>query len=113
MSDIEALRSALDDLLSGSASRGQRELLREAFEGGQIALATGERAVAVGGSVDGAAIVTGDENVVLSLDRAGADAVRQGLSSLFPSRRHQLPSDLADFEGRSTEVDELLAVFEE
>ncbi len=42
-----------------------------------------------------------------------AETVPQALPGLISARPEQLPSDLADFEGRSTEVDELLALFEE
>jgi hypothetical protein len=102
------LRSAIGRLIGGTASDGERLLVREAFESGRIVLSTGERSVSVGGSFEGA-IVTGDNSLVISLDRATAETIRNAFASLFLSRRHQLPSDLADFTGRKTEVAQLVA----
>ena len=61
MLSLKDLRTAFDALISGSAGHEQRSLLREAIESGQATIATGERAVAVGGSADDAMIVTGDD----------------------------------------------------
>src|SRR3954451_816700 len=103
------LSSAVEALVVGTASENQRRLVREALEAGHIALASGGRAVAVGGNAEGA-IVTGDNNLVLSLDRASADAVRQAFAGLFLTRLHQLPPDLGDFTGRQQEVEKLVAL---
>jgi hypothetical protein len=102
------LRSAIGRLIGGAVSDGERLLVREAFESGHIVLATGERSVSVGGSFDGA-IVTGDNSLVISLDRATVETIREAFAGLFLSRRYQLPRDLADFTGRTTEVAQLVA----
>jgi tetratricopeptide (TPR) repeat protein len=113
MPAFEDLRSAFEALISGSASREQCVLVREGLESGQISIATGERAVAVGGSAEGAIIVTGDNSVVLTLDSVGKTAVQKALSGLFPSRLKQLPPDLGDFEGREGSVSQLLSMLDQ
>src|SRR3954452_25518489 len=106
---VSELRSAMEALLTGTAHEVQHRLVREALEAGRISLASGERAGAVGGSAEGA-IITGDNNLVLSLDRAGAETVKQAFASLFPIHLHLLKSDLVDFTGRGPEVEELVAM---
>jgi hypothetical protein len=74
--------SAIKALLGGQETEEERQGIREALESGRITLASGDRAVAVGGSVEGA-IITGDNNLVLSLDEASAEAVRQMFDNLL------------------------------
>ena len=71
MNDSTALQAIFDRLEAGKRLRKQElKALVEAVRFQQINIATGDRAVAIGGSADGAVIVTGDRNVVVS----GADA---------------------------------------
>jgi energy-coupling factor transporter ATP-binding protein EcfA2 len=70
------IKQALERLQAGITDTADLETLRRAFQAGQIVLATGERAVALGGSAEGVVIVTGDGNVVAVLEGANAAALR-------------------------------------
>jgi hypothetical protein len=72
----EAIRAALETFVSGGAGEAESRLIGEALRAGRLVLAEGERSVALGGSADGTTIVTGDGNVVLSLDASAARALR-------------------------------------
>src|SRR5512132_2072277 len=101
MPTLEAIRATLEKFVAGGAGETERRLIGEALRARRLVLAEGERSVALGGSADGATIVTGDGNVVLSLDAAAVRAVR-ALSA--PPVPRQLPSDVADFTGREPEI---------
>jgi hypothetical protein len=75
-------------------------------------LVTGERAVAIGGNASDVIITTGDQNVVLSFKGADAATVSTALSSIAPTRLHEVPRPPADFTGREDELKELLASIE-
>jgi hypothetical protein len=60
------LKQALERLQAGITDTADLETLRRALQAGQIALATGERAVALGGSAEGALIITGDIRIELN-----------------------------------------------
>jgi len=89
--NTEAIRQQLAEILE-RIGRGQEtpediRILRHAVQTGQVTLATGERAVALGGSADGAIIVTGDGNIVQVLSaRQRAD-----LERLLAARRYNIP----------------------
>ena len=89
--NTEAIRQQLAEILE-RIGRGQEtpediRILRHAVQTGQVTLATGERAVALGGSADGAIIVTGDGNIVQVLNpRQRAD-----LERLLAARRYNIP----------------------
>ena len=104
------LRAAVEALLAGTASRAQHHLVRETLAAGHFAQAPGERAVSVGGNADGAIISTGNDAAIFSMVRPDPEAVRQAVASVFKTRLHQLPPDLADFTGREREADELVAL---
>jgi hypothetical protein len=76
------LRSAISAFMDGRETEADRRAIRHALEGGHIALASGERAVAVGGNVEGA-IITGNNNLVLSLDKAEFKAVQLMFDNLI------------------------------
>ena len=76
MPTLEALRTALEKFVAAGAGEAERRLIGEALRTGGLVLAEGKRSVALGGSADGATIVTGDGNVVLSLDASAAHALR-------------------------------------
>ncbi len=88
--NTEAIRRQLDEILKRS-SRGEEtpediRILRHVVQTAQVA--TGERAVAIGGSADGAVIITGDGNIVQVLNaRQRAD-----LERLLATRRYNIPS---------------------
>jgi hypothetical protein len=82
-----AIRRALEALAHNRQTAADLDLLRQALRDGQITLATGERAVALGGSADGAVIVTGDGNIVQVLN----DRQRIDLERLLATRHYNLP----------------------
>ncbi len=110
MASIEEIRGALLALVESNASDVDRELVREALASEMLQRLTGERAAAVGGDANGSTFVTGDKNVVVSFPAADAAAIDRAFERLFPSRRRQLPADLADFAGRERETAELEAL---
>ena len=111
MHDPNELKAALERLLAGTATDADRNALHTALTRG--VLVTGEHAVAIGGNVSDVIITTGDQNIVFSLKGADAAAVRAALSSITPTRLHQVPTPPADFTGRETEQQELLAAIEQ
>ncbi|WP_200907187.1 NB-ARC domain-containing protein, partial [Ardenticatena maritima] len=81
------LRQVLERLQSGTLSPDDLNVLREALRTGHLRIATGERAVDIGGSADGAVIVTGDNNIVR------LDAHRRAhLERLLAAPIHNVPS---------------------
>ena len=103
------LKAALQRLIDGNASEADRDAVRTALNTG--VLVTGERAVAIGGNASDVSIVTGDQ-IVFSFKGADADAVSTALSSIAPTRLHEVPRPPADFTGREDELKELLASIE-
>jgi WD40 repeat protein len=79
------LQQALQRLKDGTHTPADLEALRHAVQTGQVTLATGERAVALGGSADGAIIITGDIRIELN-PRQRAD-----LERLLAARRYNIP----------------------
>jgi len=75
------LKQALERLQAGITDAADLETLRRALQAGQIVLATGERAVAIGGSVEDTVIVTGDNNIVFK--GATAESVREALQQVL------------------------------
>ncbi|ABQ92370.1 NB-ARC domain-containing protein [Roseiflexus sp. RS-1] len=83
-----AIRRALEALAHNRQTAADLDLLRQALRDGQVALATGERAVALGSSADSVVIVTGDGNIVQVLNVQQ----RTDLERLLTTRRYNLPS---------------------
>ena len=104
------LKAALQRLIDGNASEADRNAARMALNTG--VLVTGERAVAIGGDASDVIITTGDQNIVLSFKGADAATVLTVLSSIAPTRLHEVPPPPADFTGREDELKELLASIE-
>jgi len=75
MLDPSALQTIFERIEAGECLN-QRELqiLREAVQLRQITIATGDSAVGIGGSADGAVIVTGDSNIIIT--GSNAEAIR-------------------------------------
>ncbi|RME09676.1 MAG: hypothetical protein D6802_11425, partial [Ardenticatenia bacterium] len=81
------LRQVLERLQSGTLSSDDLNALREALRTGHLRIVTGERAVAIGGSTDGAVIVTGDNNIIVRLDAHR----RAHLERLLAAPIHNVP----------------------
>src|ERR1044072_8897372 len=104
------LKAALQRLLDGNAGEADRDAIRTALNTG--VLVTGERAVAIGGDASDVIITTGDQTIVLSFKGADAATVLTALSSIAPTRLHEVPRPPADFTGREDELKELLSAIE-
>ena len=104
------LKAALQRLIDGNAGEADRDAVRTALNTG--VLVTGERAVAIGGDASDVIITTGDQNIVFSFKGADAATVLTALSSIAPTRLHEVPRPPADFTGREDELKELLAAIE-
>jgi hypothetical protein len=77
MSDQRTELQAIFDRIEAGNRLSKQDLqtLVAAVRSQQVTIATGDRAVAIGGSADGAVIVTGDRNLVIT--GANADAIRE------------------------------------
>jgi GTPase SAR1 family protein len=74
--DPKALQQILDRLEAGKRlNRRELQALAAAAQSQQIMMATGDRSVSIGGNADGAVIVTGDRNIVIT--GADAEAIRE------------------------------------
>jgi hypothetical protein len=104
------LKATLQRLIDGNASEADRDAVRAALNAG--VLVTGERALAIGGNASDVIITTGNQNIVFSFKGADAATVLTVLSSIAPTRFHQVPPPPADFTGREHELKELLSSIE-
>jgi len=78
MLDPLALQTIFERIEAGKClNQWELQILREAAQLQQITIATGERAVAIGGSADGATIVTGDGNNFITITGSNAKAIRE------------------------------------
>jgi hypothetical protein len=80
MTQASALNLALERIQAGSHTTADLEVLRQAHLAKEITIASGRGAVAVGGSAEGATIVTGDGPV--TVQGASADDLRQLLAEI-------------------------------
>ncbi|MCC5669989.1 ATP-binding protein [Nostoc sp. CHAB 5784] len=85
MTDINELRGILNRLAANTCNDADFERLCQILDSKQIILATGERAVAVGGSISDAVIITGDNNVVYK--GPNAEAVYQIVQDVLKSSK--------------------------
>jgi hypothetical protein len=85
VTDINELRTILKRMAAKIHTNADLEILCQAFQIGQIILATGERAIAVGGDVTDAVFITGDENLVYIFRGTDAKVVRQIVQDTFKS----------------------------
>jgi NB-ARC domain/Effector-associated domain 10 len=119
MMDLEAI---LDRLTKGTQTEDDVTTFRRAVTSGQINIATGKRAVAIGGNVSGAVIVTGDGNIVRIFNGSNALALQQAVgedqmdsASATPATQQHtvatfLPSKaFRELVGRDALVDEIIA----
>jgi len=82
------LIGAVKRLVADNASTQDRDQVQAALMEGALSIATGERAVAVGGDANGAVIMTGDGNLVLRIDASEAAAIDRLLQRSHPSPLH-------------------------
>jgi len=78
----EALASALRRIASNTATDFDKVQLQREVLSGQLSIARGDGALSVGGSADGAVVVTGDNNVIVSFSGSDAPSIRAALSDL-------------------------------
>src|SRR5215510_4867345 len=91
------LKAALQRLIDGNASDADRDAVRTALNTSVLVIVTGERAVAIGGDASDVIITTGDQNIVFSFKGADAATVLTAISSIAPTRLHEVPRPPADF----------------
>lgn len=83
--NTEAIRQALERLLEQRATPADFETLRRALREGHLTIASGDRAIAIGGSANGAVILTGDLRIELNARQ------RADLERLLAARLHNVP----------------------
>ncbi|MEA5447551.1 tetratricopeptide repeat protein [Leptolyngbya sp. CCNP1308] len=106
------LTTIIQRVAGTSLTLQQQQQLLEAIQSGQATLATGDRALTVGGNADNAVLITGDRNIVgdrnIIFEGADAEVIRQ---YLLPSRvgiPENLPrSGVVQFVGRAAELSQL------
>src|SRR5262245_43728490 len=106
--DFSSLKGAIERLVANHASAQDRKQVQAALAAGALSIATGQRAVSLGGDAQGAVFVTGDGNVILRIDALAAAAIEWLAKRSHPSPLHQLPADIADFAGRGAQVEKLM-----
>lgn len=110
--DIEAI---IQRVVGDELPLSKRQDLLEAIKSGNATLATGDRALALGGSADNAVLVTGDHNIVgdqnvvgdrnIIFHGADAEAIRKFLASQIVGIPENLPrSGVVQFIGRESEL---------
>ena len=104
MLDANNLASALERIIAGTHSDADIQGLRQALQEGDLALATGERAVAVGGDVNDSVIVTGDGNVVRILKGSDAETIRQLFQQVMKSLVPRALLTHAEFSARAEQA---------
>ena len=77
------LQAIVDCIVAGTQSETDLAALRQALRSGQISLTTGERAVAVGGAVTDAVIVTGDGNVLRIFKGTDAATIQKAVCQVL------------------------------
>jgi hypothetical protein len=98
-----SLAGVIERFISGVYTPADLDLLREALRAGQIAIATGERAVSLGGSADGAVIVTGDHNRIIILQGHAATVARELTASPPNPPAVYPPNPFTPLSGRITD----------
>jgi hypothetical protein len=85
MLESDHLDSILERIRADTHSDAYIQVLRQALQEGQLALATGERAVAVGGDMNDSVIVTGEGNVVHIFKSPDAEIIRRVFQQVMAS----------------------------
>jgi formylglycine-generating enzyme required for sulfatase activity len=94
----EQIQEIFDKITSGNYAESDLSTLRQALDQGEISLATGDRAVALGGDANDTVIVTGDNNIVRVNRQIDVEAMRQILHEIFPSAVTAQNEETAYFE---------------
>lgn len=79
---LESLQAAVQRVLAGSQDEADLQLIAAAIQTGQIVLATGERAIAIGGDANNSVNVSGDHNHVIVINGVEAEEIAQRLQQL-------------------------------
>jgi NB-ARC domain len=110
MTSFARLQAVFAAFTAGRATPEETSVLREAIATGQVQILTGERAIQFGRDANGATVVTGDRNVVISVGPGDVAALLKTLAAQGRPSPNQLPADLPDFQGREDQVARLRAI---
>ncbi|NUO79200.1 hypothetical protein HUU05_03915 [candidate division KSB1 bacterium] len=77
MHNLDEMKAALERLAAGKGTEADQQAVQEALQIGHITLASGTRAVAVGGNVTDAVFISGDNNIVFNDEQA--ETIRRAL----------------------------------
>jgi formylglycine-generating enzyme required for sulfatase activity len=100
----EQIQEILNRIEAGKQDENDLSALRRAFDSGQITLATGNKAVALGGDANDAVIITGDNNIVRLYERFDLEVIRDLLKEIFPQEAEEPPAERAYFEPETVYV---------
>lgn len=108
----DKLNTIIQRVVGDTLTDEQQQALLVAIQSGQATLATGDRALAVGGNADNAVLITGDRNIVgdrnIIFEGADADIIRQYLQPSRVGIPENLPrSGVVQFVGREAELSQL------
>lgn len=114
----EELEVIVQRVLGNRLSQEEQQALLIAITSGQATLATGDRALALGGNADNAVLVTGDRNVAgnqnivgnqnIIFQGADAEAIRQHVQPSLVGIPENLPrSGVVQFVGREADLNQL------
>ncbi|MEA5447546.1 tetratricopeptide repeat protein [Leptolyngbya sp. CCNP1308] len=106
------LNTIIQRVVGDTLTDEQQQALLVAIQSGQATLATGDRALAVGGNADNAVLITGDRNIVgdrnIIFEGADAEVIRQYLQPARVGIPENLPrSGVVQFVGRGAELNQL------
>lgn len=106
------LTTIIQRVVGTSLTLEQQQQLLEEIQSGQATLATGNRALVVGGNADNAVLITGDRNIVgdrnIIFEGADAEVIRQYLQPSRVGIPENLPrSGVVRFVGRDAELSQL------
>jgi hypothetical protein len=118
MGDSQELQSILDRIEAGEGINHQEaKFLAAAVKSKTVKIVIAERAVNIEGSADGAVIVTGDRNIILSADAAKVFLEVLQAQGLIPQPTQILKNSqrigIEEFIGRKKELNELHQYFQE
>lgn len=104
MTDIDDLKTILGRLAADTYTNTDLGALRGALQTGQITMAIGERAVAVGGDVTDTVLITGDGNVVHVFKGPDAEAVRKIVQQVLESLTLRALLTYSEFSDRAEQA---------
>jgi len=104
----DELSAILERLVANTCTNADCQILYQTLETRQIILATGERAVAVGGSINNAVIITGDNNKVV-YEGPDAEAIYKMVQEILKSFKPSALLTHAEFSKSAVAAAEKLA----